>query len=71
MNLGRNIAIARKRKNMTQAALAELINVTYQAVSSWERGESVPETWNLIELSFRLEVSIDWLVFNDEEIMDQ
>lgn len=70
MNIGRNIAIARKRKKMTQAALAEMINVTYQAVSSWERGESIPETWNLIELSYRLEVSIDWLVFNEKELMD-
>ena len=62
--IGENIVIARKRLKLTQARLAEMMNVSYQAVSSWERYESIPDTYNLIELARILNVSIDWLVYN-------
>ena len=38
---------ARIRKNMTQSALAEEIGVTYQAVSNWERGNTLPDIANI------------------------
>lgn len=62
--IGENIAIARKRLKLTQAKLAEMMNVSYQAVSSWERDENIPDTYNLIELAKILGVSLDWLVYN-------
>ncbi len=37
---GTFIAKRRKEKNMTQADLAEKLNVTDKAVSRWERGVS-------------------------------
>lgn len=33
----------RKKNNLTQQALAEKYNVTYQAVSKWERGINIPD----------------------------
>ena len=42
MNIGENIVIARKNLNLTQADLADKMNVSYQAVSSWERDENLP-----------------------------
>ena len=63
-NLGENIYIARKRLHLTQADLAEKMKVSFQAVSSWERDEYLPDTCNLIELSRVLNVSLDWLVYN-------
>ena len=36
-SMGTIISDARKSKNMTQAALAELLHVTDKAVSKWER----------------------------------
>ena len=66
MNLGENIYKARKRKQLTQAQLAERMNVSFQAVSCWERDEYVPDTYNFIELSRVLEVSLDWLVRNED-----
>ena len=38
--IGRNISENRKRRNMTQMELADRMNVSYQAVSNWERGVS-------------------------------
>ena len=38
---------ARIKKNLTQSALAERLSVTYQAVSNWERGNSLPDISNL------------------------
>ena len=38
---------ARIKKNLTQSALAEQLGVTYQAVSNWERGASLPDISNL------------------------
>lgn len=38
--LGNFIAELRKEKDMTQAELAEKLNVTDKAVSRWERGVS-------------------------------
>lgn len=43
MNCGEKIAALRKSHNMTQAELGNAMNVTYQAVSKWERGDSEPD----------------------------
>lgn len=55
---GTFIAQVRKEKGMTQAELAEKLNITDKAVSKWERGLGFPDI-NLIEpLAGALEVSI-------------
>ena len=40
---GAFLAATRKEKNMTQAQLAEKIDVTDKAVSRWERGLGFPD----------------------------
>ena len=40
--VGKAIAEQRKIKGMTQRNLADLLNVSYQAVSRWEQGISLP-----------------------------
>ena len=62
--IGGRIAEARKALGYTQADVAEKMNVTFQAVSSWERDEFVPDTYNLIELAKVLNVSVSSLVEN-------
>ena len=41
--IGATIAMLRGSKNMTQAELGERIGVSFQAVSKWERGETLPD----------------------------
>ena len=43
MNIGDVIKRRRQKTNMTQAELAEKLNVTPQAVSRWEMGVSYPD----------------------------
>lgn len=52
----------RKAKGYSQDELADLIGVSRQAVSKWERGESSPDTDNLITLAKLYGVSIDELL---------
>ena len=56
---GKAIAKARKAKNMTQMELADAMNISYQAVSNWERGVSMPDISKLPELSELLGISVD------------
>ena len=41
--LGSNIKAFRKNKGFTQEELAGLLNITPQAVSKWESGQSMPD----------------------------
>ena len=58
---GEKIFEARRQKGLTQEALADMLGVTAQAVSKWERGESMPETALLPKLAQILDTSIDGL----------
>lgn len=65
--IGANIMKARKAKGLTQMALADGLNVSFQAVSNWERGQTCPDLSNLMELSRLLDISIDELLGNERE----
>lgn len=57
-----NIKTARTRMNMTQMNLADEMGVSYQAVSNWERGNSMPDISKLPELCKILNISFEELV---------
>ena len=42
-NFGERLAVYRQNKNMTQEEFASRMGVTAQAVSKWERGQSLPD----------------------------
>jgi Predicted transcriptional regulators len=52
----------RKAAGLTQKELAEKLNISFQAVSKWETGESLPDTGILLELSDILGTSVDKLL---------
>ena len=56
---GQFIQSCRKDLNMTQAELAERLNVSPQSVSNWERGESIADVATLPDLAKVLRCSVD------------
>ncbi|NHM13442.1 helix-turn-helix domain-containing protein [Xiamenia xianingshaonis] len=60
--LADRLARMRRDQGMSQEELANSLGVSRQAVSKWERGESSPDTGNLIALSDLFDVTIDELV---------
>ncbi len=60
--VGRQISDLRRAKGLTQAELGDRLGVTYQAVSKWERAETLPDTAILPELAEVLETTVDNLL---------
>lgn len=67
MKLGQTIAALRKQKNMTQAEVADALHISYQAVSKWERDESLPDITLLPSIAELFQISIDKLLGNSYE----
>ena len=57
----------RKAKGLTQAELGDRVGVTFQAVSKWERGETLPDIVLLPDLAKVLETSIDNILLGGEK----
>lgn len=53
-------------QGLSQEALAERLGVSRQAVSKWERGESSPDTDNLIALARLYNISLDALLLGQD-----
>lgn len=62
MALGEKLTQARKAAGLTQADVAAKLNVSRQAVSRWESGQSKPSTERLLALGELYGVSIDLLL---------
>jgi transcriptional regulator with XRE-family HTH domain len=67
MTLGKRICLARQRKGLSQAQLAEKCDLTPVAISRYELDISEPTLFNATTLSLVLGVSLDWLVGRTEE----
>lgn len=52
----------RKEKNLTQQEFAEMFNVSFQAVSKWEKGDSIPDIASLESISVFYGISINDLL---------
>jgi len=69
MTTGEKLAALRRKKNITQEQLAEILHVSRQSVSRWEMDAAFPETEKLIKLSRLLECSIDFLLDNEVQTL--
>ena len=65
--IGARIAELRKAKDMTQMELADLMLVSFQAVSNWERGNTMPDIAKLGDLARILGVSIEELLGSEAQ----
>ena len=57
MSFGNNLQNIRKKNNLSQEDLAEMLGVSRQAVSKWELDEGYPEVDKLLLISEKLSVS--------------
>ena len=62
MKFNENLKYLRKEAKLTQEQLAEKLNVSRQAVTKWESGQSLPDIQNLKEMADMFGVTMDALV---------
>ena len=70
MTYGEKISHLRKSNGMTQEDLGKILNVTYQAVSKWERGESLPDFTTMSQMAKVFQVPLSYFE-EDGEITEQ
>lgn len=70
MVFSEKLQILRKNKGLTQEVLAEKLNVSRQAVAKWEAGQVYPDIANLIQISDLMNVSVDYLVRDQDCAMN-
>ncbi len=59
--LGLNIRAERNRKDLSQAELAEKINMSENSINAIERGKQIPSAINLYLIAKALEIDINEL----------
>lgn len=70
IKVGGQIAALRKAKELTQSELGDRIGVSFQAVSKWERGETLPDITLLPDLAKILETTIDNILTGSEKAIE-
>ena len=68
--IGKFIAKCRKEKKLTQAQLAEKLNITDRAVSKWETGKSMPDSSIMLELCEILGITVNELLSGEKIDME-
>lgn len=71
MELSKSLKKARENAGLSQAEVAEKLNISRQAISKWENGWTSPDIDNLVILSDLYDVSLDELFKNDEKKKDE
>mgnify|MGYP000734206917 CR=1 FL=1 len=59
IEIGKYIKELRKRKGYTQSELGGELNISFQTVSKWETGSTLPDSNILLDLSEVLDISVD------------
>lgn len=65
MTLGQKLKEIRKRFGLSQEQLAEIMNVSRQAITKWENDGGIPDVSNLQELSKVFGITVDYLLNDD------
>ena len=70
IKIGKFISECRKKENLTQAQLAEKLNITDRAISKWENGKAMPDSSIMLELCNILGISVNELLRGEEINME-
>jgi len=65
--VGENISNLRHQRDITQEELAEYLNISFQTISKWERGENLPDIHRVVALANYFDVSTDELLGIDKQ----
>lgn len=68
MTLGQKLKEIRKKFGLSQENLAEIMNVSRQAITKWESDEGLPDVSNLQQLSKVFNLTVDYLLDNDNSL---
>lgn len=68
-SVGNQISMLRKQKGLTQNQLGDRLGVSFQAVSKWERGETLPDTAILLDLAEVLETTVDLILTGGRKVL--
>ena len=68
MTFGEKLKKARKESGLSQEQFAEKISVSRSAVAKWEAGNGMPDINNLKVMAQLLDVSLDYLLDEDEKL---
>jgi transcriptional regulator with XRE-family HTH domain len=68
--LGSQISSIRKERGLTQAQLAELLEVEPETVSRFERGTAAPSLQRLVSIASALGVGVQHLLVQASPLMD-
>ena len=71
IKIGKFIAERRKMRSLTQAQLAEKLNITDRAVSKWENGRSLPDSSIMLELCDILEITVNDLLCGEVVVVEK
>ncbi len=69
--VGKTIKKLRTEEGMSQAALAEALYVSHQAVSRWENGSTIPSIDTLMGIRTLFDVPLESLFVDPQEITSQ
>ncbi len=69
MNFGEKIKNIRKEKKMTQEQMANILNVSRQAISNWENNKNFPDLEMIIKISRLFSLTLDELILGDDDTM--
>lgn len=70
MSIGERITVLRKEQNISQAQLAQTLNVSRQAVSKWENDTTAPDTLKLIQLAEVLNTEVEYLATGQKPVYE-
>lgn len=68
--IGYQIQSLRKLKGYTQNQLGDFVGVSFQAVSKWERGETLPDIGTFVAIAEVLDTTIDNILNGGKKKMD-
>ena len=60
--IGKRIKEIRVEQEVSQQKFGELLSVSQDTVSLWEKGKSVPTTEFLIAIATKFDVSVDYIL---------